>query len=100
MRYIIDQYGDAGEYNEMYYNIDVDYLISQIEIYDQVWSVRGSKIDIDENGMITDHSREAIDLVKEFISELEAIPDDCAEHFPFETIDRLKKEYLGKNQTL
>ena len=41
-----------------------------------------------------DHSREAKDLVKEFVAKLEEIPDGGAEVFPFEMIDRLKKEYL------
>ena len=31
---------------------------------------------------------------------LENIPDGCAECFPFETIDELKREYLGQNEDL
>ncbi len=62
--------------------------ISQIEIYDQVWYVRHMP---DEG----DHSQEAKDLVKDFVKRLEEIPDGCAECFPFDTIEELKKEYLG-----
>lgn len=40
------------------------------------------------------HSAEAIELVEEFIAKLEEIPDGCAEIFPFELIDELKKEFL------
>jgi len=40
------------------------------------------------------HSEKAVQLVKEFILILEDIPDGCAECFPFETIDKLKEEYL------
>lgn len=40
------------------------------------------------------HTLEAIELVREFVKELEQIPDACAECFPFETIDELKAEYL------
>ena len=40
------------------------------------------------------HSAEAIELVREFVSRLEEIPDECAECFPFETIEELKTEYL------
>ena len=45
-----------------------------------------------ENG---EHSREAADLVREFIARLEEIPDGCAEIFPFELIDTLREEYLS-----
>ena len=40
-----------------------------------------------------DNSVEGIALVKEFISALERIPDGCAECFPFEEIEELKREY-------
>lgn len=84
---IIYQYGEANEANETEFSIDVDAIISQIEIYDQIWYVRH----MPEEGK---HSKEAEALVKEFIARLEEIPDGCAECFPFETIDELKKEYL------
>ncbi len=41
------------------------------------------------------HSAEGIEFVKEIIDILENITDGCAERFPFETIDELKKEYLA-----
>ena len=85
---IINQYGEANEENEFEFGTDVDMLISQIEIYDQVWSVRH----VPDEG---DHSAEAKELVREFIAILEDIPDGCAECFPFETIDELREEYLG-----
>ena len=37
---MITQYGEANEDNEMEFSIDVDRLISQVEIYDQIWSIR------------------------------------------------------------
>jgi len=46
------------------------------------------------------HSREAKELVEEFVAMLENIPDGCAECFPFETIAKLKWEYLGQNEDL
>ena len=85
---VIAHYGEANEKNEMDFNADVDAIISQIEIYDQVWYVRHMPSE-------GDHSREAIALVKEFVTRLEEIPDGCAECFPFETIDELKREYLS-----
>lgn len=71
---VIYHYGEANEGNEVEFGIDVDMLIAQIEIYDQVWYVRH----MPETG---NHSREAIELVKEFVAKLEDIPDGCAECF-------------------
>lgn len=84
---VIEHYGEANEENEIEFGIDVDLIISQIEIYDQIWYVRH----MPHEG---NHSEEAISLVEEFVTRLEAIPDGCAECFPFETIEELKKEYL------
>ena len=84
---VIAQYGEATEENEMEFSIDVGMVISQLEIYDQVWFVRHMPPD-------GEHSMEAISLVKEIVTRLEEIPDGCAECFPFDTIDELKREYL------
>ena len=85
---MIIHYGEANEKNELDFSIDVDMLVSQIEIYDQIWYVRH----MPENG---EHSREAADLVREFIARLEEIPDGWAEIFAFELIDTLREEYLS-----
>lgn len=84
---IIARYGEANEENETNFEQDVDAIISQVEIYDQVWFVRK----MPSEGY---HSFKAIELVKEIIARLESIPDGCAESFPFNTINRLKKEFL------
>ena len=84
-------YGEANEENESEFRTDVNMLIYQIEIYDQIWFVRH----MPKEGR---HSREAVELVREFVAKLESIPDGCAECFPFETIEELKKEYLGKEE--
>ena len=83
---LIFHYGEANEANEFEFQSDVSMLISQIEIYDQVWYVRH----MPDSGS---HSEEAIALVKEVISRLEDIPDGCAECFPFDIIEELKREY-------
>lgn len=61
-----------SEANENDFSFDVNMLLSQVEIYDQIWYVRhmseGRK-----------HSAEAIDLVKAIIERLKEIPDGCAE---------------------
>ena len=84
---IITRYGEANEKNEIDFSFDVNRLLSQVEIYDQIWYVRH----MPEDGA---HSAEAVALVREFIEKLEEIPDGCAEIFPFELIEELKKEFL------
>lgn len=87
---IIRLYGEAKEDNENEFSIDVGMIISQLEIYDQIWFVRHAP-------KKEEHSREAIELVTEIIARLEGIPDGCVECFPFELIDELKQEYLTDN---
>ena len=84
---VISHYGPATESNELDFSYDVSSLISQIEIYDQVWFVRHCP----KHGR---HSAEAVDLVKEFVNKLEDIQVHDAELFPYDTIVELKKEYL------
>ena len=84
---VIAHYGEANESNELDFSVDVNMIISQLEIYDQVWYVRH----MPPEGK---HSREAISLAREFVARLEEIPDGCAECFPFEIIDELKREYF------
>lgn len=84
---IISQYGEANENNELEFRTDVGMLIAQVEVYDQVWYGRH----MPKEGK---HSNEVKELVKAFVARLEDIPDGCAECFPFETIDELKREYL------
>ena len=84
---IIAQYGEENIDNEMEFMADVNMIVSQIEIYDQIWYGRNMPKD-------GKHSAEAIDVVKKFIKRLEDIPDGCADMFPFETIEELKQEYL------
>lgn len=71
---IICHYGEANKDNESDFRMDVDMLISQIEIYDQRWYVRHKP----KEG---NYRLEAIELVKEFVKELEQIPDGGAECF-------------------
>jgi hypothetical protein len=86
--WIIARYGEANEENESNFSSDVAMLISQVEIYDQIWYVRHMSAAKGE------HSAEAIELIKEFVAKLEEIPDGCAETFPFKLIDKLKEEFL------
>ena len=88
---IIERYGAASEENEMNYSVDVGMILAQLEIYDQIWYVRH----MPEKG---NHSKEAIELAEKIIERLEEIPDDCAESFPFEEIEELRREYGGGNR--
>ena len=84
---VISRHGEASEKNEADYIYDVVMLISQIEIYDQVWFARH----MPKEGK---HSAEAIELVKEFVQKLEEIEVYDAETFPYSTIDKLKMEFI------
>lgn len=85
---LISKYSEANEENELNFSADVDRLISQIEIYDQIWYVRHMPVDNNQ------HSKEAKTIVKKFVAELESISDGCAEFFLFDTVEELREEYL------
>lgn len=84
--WIIQRYGEATEKNELDFARDVKILLSQVEIYDQVWLARhgreGKK-----------HSGEGARLIQRVVDKLEQIPDGCAEQFPFELVNQLRLEY-------
>ena len=85
--WVIKHYGEVSFWNnELDFGCDVQNLISQIEIYDQIWFVRH----MPKQGR---HSAEAIELVKKFIEKLKEIPDGDGEMFPYNTIEELQKEY-------
>ena len=86
LNHIISRYGEANEQNEFDFSRDVYALLSHIEIYDQIWYVRHMP-------KTEDHSAEATELVRKFVEALEAIPDGCAEMFPFQLIEDLKGAY-------
>ena len=75
-------------------------LFSQIEIYDQVWFAREGRTRANSAASESEkHSGKAVELVRRFVSELEEIPDGCAELFPFELIDELRREYLRQGSS-
>ena len=95
LRFLVCRYKEANEENEFDFSVDVGRLVSQIEIYDQVWFAReGRTRAISDDSEIEKHSSKAVELVRRFVAELEEIPDGCAELFPFELIDELRSEYL------
>ena len=80
----INRYDEANEENGMLFSTDAENIKSLIEIYDQAWYIRH----IPNSGK---HSKEGVELVKEFIACLEDILDSCAELFPFDVIDELRE---------
>lgn len=86
LNFLIYRYGEASKKNEIPFSTDVGQLVSQLEIYDRIWYVRH----MPSEGK---HSREGIELAREFVKLLEEIPDACAELFPFGLIDEIKGEF-------
>ena len=91
LRQIIRRYGEANELNEFYFSRDVDLLIDEFKLYERnlIWETGNA----DPQSPEQRHSPEMIDLVTAFVKQLIAIPDGCAEVFPFETVDELCEEY-------
>lgn len=83
---IIAEYKEENEYN---FEREIRQIIAQIEIYDQIWYVREMPKD-------SKHSTKAIDVIEEVILLFNDISDVCAECFPFEIIDKLKKDFLNE----
>lgn len=79
------RYGDLDEDNEFSISGEVGQLISQLEIYDQVWYARG---DDAGNG----HSKKATKLAKTMIDFLME-NEGCAEMFPYDVVQNLSDDY-------
>ena len=76
--------------NELEFSYQVGKIISQLEIYDQVWVARdlGNAVRIGEHL----HSKNGIELAGKIVSIL--LEDEgCAECFPYDVVDELKKEF-------
>ena len=76
--------------NELEFSYQVSKIISQLEIYDQVWVARdlGNAVRIEEHL----HSKKGIELADKIIGVL--LEDEgCAERFPYNVVDELKKEF-------
>jgi len=91
LEHVLGKYPDITWRNESNVYTEVQKIVSQIEIYDQLWFVREGNIKTDENGMICGHSQHATEVIQEIISRLETV--DTCEDFPYDIIDELKKEY-------
>ena len=82
--------GSPNDMNEMEFFYEVGKIISQLEIYDQVWVARDLKnaVRIEERL----HSTKGIELTGKIINIL--LEDEgCAESFPYDVVDELKAEF-------
>ena len=74
----------------MEFSYQVGKIISQLEIYDQVWVARdlGNAVKVAEHL----HSKNGIELAGKIINIL--LEDEgCAESFPYDVVDELKVEF-------
>ena len=76
--------------NELEFTYQVCKIISQLEIYNQVWVARdlGNAVRIEERL----HSKNGIELAGKIVSIL-LRDEGCAERFPYDVVDKLKMEF-------
>ena len=82
--------GSPDDMNEIEFSYQVGKIISQLEIYDQVWVARdlGNTVKIEKHL----HSKKGIELAGKIVNIL--LEDEgCAECFPYDVVDELKVEF-------
>lgn len=84
---------DPAYRNETEFMTAVGIIVSQLEIYDQVWVARDAAHAVQKSESGVYHSQKGIELAKKIIEYLEE-NEGCAECFPYETIDKLKDEFI------
>ena len=85
LRELMAMFGDCDFDNETDYKVETDKLIRQIEVFDELVKK--------EAGIDTGHSKEAVELAREFAEVLMMITDDGGETYPYEEILELSQEY-------
>ena len=82
--------GSPDDMNEMEFSYAVGKIISQLEIYDQIWVARDLRNAVKVKEHL--HSKKGIELAKKIINIL--LEDEgCVESFPYDIVDRLKTEF-------
>lgn len=84
---------DPDYHNETEFSTAVGIIVTQLEIYDQVWVARDAAHAVQKSEGGVYHSQKGIELAKKIIEYLEE-NEGCAECFPYETIDKLKDEFI------
>ena len=85
LRELMAMLGDCDLDNETDYKVETDKLIRQIEVFDELVKK--------EAGIDTGHSKEAVELAREFAEVLMMMTDDGGETYPYEEILELGQEY-------
>ena len=85
---VIGFFGDATFANEMSYMNCIGHIISQVEIYDQLWFVREMSSSPDGK-----HSKKGIELITKIVKRLEDIEALDSEIFPMCYASDLKKAF-------
>ena len=86
VRRLYDTLGYPTEKNESAYSTVIERIISQLEIYDQVWSVRDLAHSIQKEQPGVRHSQQGIALARKIVDYLE-LHNGCAECYPYDTIE-------------
>lgn len=89
---LYDALGSPDDSNECRFSNCVSKLISQLEIYDQVWVTRDLAHAVQKSDGEVYHSRQGIELAQKIVDFL--LRDvGIAERFPFDEIEKLKEEF-------
>ena len=91
LNYMFYSIGEPSYKNEITLSTEVNKLISQLEIYDQVWTVRdlGNSYTNEEGRL---HGLKGKQLAQRFIDVL-IENEGAAECFPFDVIEEFRKEF-------
>lgn len=92
---VYDRLGAVSEDSEYAYSSAVRRIITKLEIYDQIHTVRDMKnaVNMAETGEVGKfHSRKAIAVVKKMVEIMEG-SEGTAECFPYEIVEELKAEF-------
>ena len=84
--------GSPTEKNESAYSSGVSMVISQLEIYDQVWVTRKMDEAIQREDGGVRHSRQGIKLAKQIVKCLED-NEGIAECFPYDEVEKLREAF-------
>lgn len=89
---LYDALGSPDDNNESLFSAVVTKLISQLEIYDQVWVTRDLAHAVQKVDGEVFHSRQGIELAQKIVDFL--LRDvGIAERFPLNEIEKLKEEF-------
>mgnify|MGYP004592523533 FL=1 len=84
--------GYPTEKNESTYSSGVSKVISQLEIYDQVWTARKVGESVQKEDGDVRHSQQGIELAKQIVKYLED-NEGNGECFPYDQIEELKEAF-------